>query len=204
MAIVEDDERALFASIELSPMATVITNPRLGDNPIVAVNRAFCTLTGYARDEVVGRNCRFLAGPDTEDSARAVLRDAITAARPALTEILNYRRDGTRFRNAVMISPMFGPTGELAYFLGSQMEVVEGAHPSSTLRRQRAQQLVSKLTLRQRQVLNQMVRGRRNKQIAPALGISEKTVKMHRAGLLAKLGVASSADAVRIAVEAEL
>jgi hypothetical protein len=49
-----------------------------------------------------------------------------------------------------------------------------------------------------------MARGRRNKQIAPALGISERTVKMHRAGLLAKLGVASSADAVRIAVEAEL
>src|SRR5437588_12093349 len=106
MAIVEDNERALFASIELSPMATVITNPRLGDNPIVAVNRAFCTLTGYARDEVVGRNCRFLAGQDTEDLARAVLREAITAARPALTEILNYRRDGTRFRNAVMISPV--------------------------------------------------------------------------------------------------
>jgi PAS domain S-box-containing protein len=204
MAIVEDNERALFASIELSPMATVITNPRLGDNPIVAVNRAFCTLTGYARDEAVGRNCRFLAGPDTEDLARAVLREAITAARPALTEMLNYRRDGTRFRNAVMISPVFGPTGELAYSLGSQMEVVEGAQPSSRLRRQRAQQLVSKLTLRQRQVLNQMVRGRRNKQIAPSLGISEKTVKMHRAALLAKLGVASSADAVRIAVEAEL
>jgi hypothetical protein len=153
---------------------------------------------------VVGRNCRFLAGPETEASARAGLREAIVAARPVLTEMLNYRRDGTRFRNAVMISPLFGPTGELAYFLGSQMEVVEGAQPSSTSRRQRAQQAVSKLTLRQRQVLKQMARGRRNKQIAPALGISERTVKMHRAGLLAKLGVASSADAVRIAVEAEL
>jgi PAS domain S-box-containing protein len=204
MADVEDNEKALFASIELSPMATVITNPRLRDNPIVAVNRAFCLLTGYPREEIVGRNCRFLAGPETEASARAVLRHAIAAARPALTEILNYRRDGTRFRNAVMISPLFSPTGELAYFLGSQMEVVEAAQPSSTLRRQRAQELVDKLTLRQRQVLNEMALGRRNKQIAPALGISEKTVKMHRAGLLAKLGVASSADAVRIAVEAEL
>ena len=204
MADVEDNEKALFASIELSPMATVITNPHLPDNPIVAVNHAFCALTGYPREEVVGRNCRFLAGPETEVSARAVLCEAIAAARPALTEILNYRRDSTRFRNAVMISPLFGPTGELAYLLGSQMEVVEGAQPSSTLRRQRAQQLVSKLTLRQRQVLNQMVRGRRNKQIAPALCISEKTVKIHRAGLLAKLGAASSADAVRIAVEAEL
>lgn len=204
MADVEDNEKALFASIELSPMATVITNPRLPDNPIVAVNSAFCALTGYPREEVVGKNCRFLAGPETDATARAVLREAIAAARPALTEILNYRRDGTRFRNAVMISPLFGPTGELAYFLGSQMEVDEGALPSWTLRRQRAQQLLSKLTARQRQVLNQMVRGRRNKQIAPALGISEKTVKMHRAGLLARLGVASSADAVRIAVEAEL
>jgi PAS domain S-box-containing protein len=204
MADVEDNEKALFGSIELSPIATVITNPRLPDNPIVAVNPAFCALTGYAREEVVGRNCRFLAGPETEASARAGLREAIAAARPVLTEMLNYRRDGTRFRNAVMISPLFGPTGELAYFLGSQMEVVEGAQPSSTSRRQRAQQAVSKLTLRQRQVLMQMARGRRNKQIAPALGISERTVKMHRAGLLAKLGVASSADAVRIAVEAEL
>jgi PAS domain S-box-containing protein len=204
MADVEDNEKALFGSIELSPMATVITNPRLPDNPIVAVNGAFCTLTGYLREEAVGKNCRFLAGPDTDASARAVLREAIAEARPALTEMLNYRRDGTRFRNAVMISPLFGPTGELAYFIGSQMEVVEGALAPSTLRRQRAQQHVNKLTLRQSQVLKQMLLGRRNKQIAAALGISEKTVKMHRAGLLTKLGVGSSADAVRIAVEAEL
>lgn len=188
----------LFASIELSPIATIVTNPRIADNPIVAANAAFCTLTGYARDEVLGRNCRFLGGADTEAAERAALKSAVAALRPVLVELTNYRRDGSPFRNAVMVAPMLDEAGDAAWFIGSQMDVSGRQTP----RQVEAARLVDGLTPRQRQVLTHMVAGYRNKQIAGLLGIGEKTVKMHRKGLIANLGVATTADAIRIAVEA--
>ncbi|HEY0026764.1 MAG TPA: LuxR C-terminal-related transcriptional regulator [Allosphingosinicella sp.] len=200
----DDFDRALFASIVHTPIATVITDPRLEDNPIVAANQAFRDLTLYKDEELLGRNCRLLAGPDTEPQQSRVLREAVAARRPALCEMSNYRKDGSVFRNAVMIAPVFGPEGNLVYFLGSQMEMPDAAGMAASVRRQRARGLVQGLTQRQRQVLGEMMLGYRNKQIAPHLGINEKTVKMHRAGLLVRLGVPTSADAIRIAVEAEL
>jgi PAS domain S-box-containing protein len=197
-------EEALFASIEASPIATVLTNPRLPDNPLVAVNDAFCTLTGYSGAEILGRNCRFLAGPETEPWQTESVREAIRSLRPSLTELLNYRRDGTPFRNALIVAPVFGGEGDLAWFVGSQVEVGPGAAGPLALRQQRAARLVHALSERQREVLRQMTMGHRNKQIAWRLSLSEKTVKMHRGLALQKLGVATSADAIRIAVEAGL
>jgi PAS domain S-box-containing protein len=191
----------LLASIDHSPIASVITAARLPDNPIVAVNRAFCELTGYDRDEIVGRNCRFLAGPETEPEAQAALRGAVAEGRPVLVELTNYRKDGSAFLNAVMIAPVVGDDGGISYFLGSQMDVGAGAG-ISTPRRQRAEELVRLLTPRQLQVLAHMIAGYRNKQIAGFLAIDEKTVKMHRASLLTRLQVGSSAEAIRIGVEA--
>jgi hypothetical protein len=191
----------LLASIDHSPIASVITAAQLPDNPIVAVNSAFCVLTGYERDEIVGRNCRFLAGPATEPEARALLRAAVAEGREALVELTNYRKDGSAFLNAVMIAPVIGEDGTVAYYLGSQMEVGAGVALSAS-RRQQAEQLVRKLTPRQHQVLEHMIAGYRNKQIAGFLAIDEKTVKMHRASLLTRLGVGSSAEAIRIGVEA--
>jgi PAS domain S-box-containing protein len=193
---------SLFASIVQSPIASVITDQRLPDYPIVAVNRAFCTLTGYSEEEIKGRNCRFLSGAGTDRTARLELRSAVQEGRPLLVELINYKKDGTPFRNAVMIAPVLGPGGEVDYFLGSQMDVTEGANLPSILRQQRAAERVRTLTPRQRQVLSEMIQGFRNKQIAARLGIDEKTVKMHRAALLEKLGAATSADAIRTGVEA--
>jgi len=197
-----DFEQALFASIEHSPIATIVTNPALPDNPIVAANCAFCALTGYSAAEVIGRNCRLLAGAGTEREAQALLRKAIAQGRPALAELLNYRKDGSPFRNAVMIAPILGSNGQVAYHLGSQMDVTSETELPMSLRSQRAAERVRRLTPRQRQVLEQMIQGLRNKQIAARLGIDEKTVKMHRAALLGKLGAATSADAIRTGVEA--
>lgn len=193
----------LLASIDHSPIASVITAARLPDNPIVAANRAFCELTGYGREEIVGRNCRFLAGPDTEPDPRSILRSAVEQGRAALVELTNYRKDGSAFLNAVMIAPVIGEDGGVAYFLGSQMDVGAGAALSAP-RRQQAEALARRLTPRQRQVLQHMISGFRNKQIAGFLAIDEKTVKMHRASLLTRLGVGSSAEAIRIGVEAGL
>ena len=198
------EEAALAASIRLSPIATVLSNPRLPDNPIVAANAAFCALTGYAEGEIVGRNCRFLAGPDTEPWLTDRIRAALRERRPSLTELLNYRKDGSPFRNAVLVAPLFGTDGEVAWFLGSQVEVDAGVGAAPALRRERAAQAVAALSPRQREVLKEMAAGQRNKQIAWRLGLSEKTVKMHRGLLLGKLDVATTADAIRLAVEAGL
>jgi PAS domain S-box-containing protein len=195
-------EGALFASIGLSPIATLVTNPRLPDNPIVCVNAAFCALTGYEESEILGRNCRFLQGTDTEPNQRTVLREAIANGRPTLTVLTNYHKDGRSFRNAVMVAPLFGADGSIEYFIGSQMDVTGTACPSQTQRITHASALVASLTPRQKQVLEHMSRGLRNKQIGELLGIEEKTVKMHRASLLKRLGATTSADAIRIAIEA--
>jgi PAS domain S-box-containing protein len=201
MPVAEDQ---LFDSIGLSPIATVISNPRHADNPLEAANPAFCSLTGYSESEIVGRNCRFLAGELTEPWLTDRIRQAIGSRRPVLVDILNYRRDGSPFRNAVLVSPLFDDEGDLAWFLGSQVALGPDSPALFDDRRARAVSLVKSLPNRRRQVLELMARGLLNKQIAWELKISEKTVKMHRALLLEQLGVVSSTDAVRIAVEAGL
>ncbi|WP_199100125.1 LuxR C-terminal-related transcriptional regulator [Dyella sp. ASV21] len=195
-------ERSLFASIELSPIATVVTNPHLPGHPIVCANAAFSQLTGYPKEEILGRNCRFLGGPDTEPDRRAVLRAAIAQGTPVLTVLRNYRKDGSMFHNAVMVAPIRAADGSIGYYLGSQMDVSGDPSPPPGTHAHYAATLVAALTPRQKQVLENMVAGHRNKQIAALLGIEEKTVKMHRASLLRRLGAATSADAIRIGLEA--
>jgi PAS domain S-box-containing protein len=197
----EHELETIRASIHQTPIATIVTDNRLHDNPIVEVNRAFEVLTGYRRDEIVGRNCRFLSGSGTEPEGRAALRSAVAQGRPTIVELLNYRKDGTPFRNAVMLAPVLDTEGAVVMFIGSQMEV-HRADSTSGSRRAEALELVSRITPRQRQILELMASGHRNKQIGGALGIGEKTVKMHRVRLLQALGVTNSAEAIRIAVEA--
>ena len=194
----------LIESLGDLPLAMVLSNPRRPDNPLEIVNPAFCDLTGYREPDIVGRNCRFLAGPATEAEATAQLRSAIGGLRPMLVDILNYRSNGQPFRNGVMVTPLFGDDGTLEWFLGSQVDL--GPQVSSGLdeRRKSAIDRVARLSTRQRQVLELMARGLLNKQIAWQLKISEKTVKMHRGLLLDRLGAASSAEAIRLAVEAGL
>lgn len=192
----------LSAMIDNSAVAAVISNPRLPDNPIVECNAAFEALTGYGRAEIIGRNCRFLAGPDTEPGLTAQIVAAVQERRPVLVEILNYKKDGTPFRNAVLVAPIFDDSGELEYFLGSQMEIRDASGDAAPQRRAAARQRIDALSTRQREVLIEMAAGKLNKQIAYGLGISERTVKMHRAAVVAALGVNSSTDAIRIAVEA--
>jgi PAS domain S-box-containing protein len=191
-------------SIRFSPIATVVSDPTKPDNPLIAVNEAFCALTGYAKDEVIGRNCRFLRGPDTENGQTEKLRSAVYAQHPALAELINYRKDGSPFRNAVMIAPLFDDDGNLELFVGSQIEVLPEEESIGLVRQQQAAQIVDRLSPRQREILQQMARGFRTKQIAYRLSLSEKTVQMHRMLMFKKLSTSNAADAVRIAVEAGL
>jgi len=155
-------------------------------------------LTGYGREEILGRNCRFLRGERTEPAQTEMLRNAIAAMQPVMVELINYRKDGTPFRNAVMVAPLFDEEGELAYFLGSQMAIDE----SGSSRHERAREQIERLTPRQAQILEALAKGRLNKQIAYELGLTERTIKMHRAAMLRALGVRTVAEAIRIAIEA--
>jgi PAS domain S-box-containing protein len=188
--------------IASSAVAAVVSNPRLPDNPIVACNDAFIALTGYSRDEIIGSNCRFLAGPETEPWLTESLRTGIKMQRPTMVEILNYKKDGTPFRNAVMVAPIFDANGELEYFLGSQVELEEDRARASDERRKNAHDRIEQLSPRQREILIEMAKGKLNKQIAYDLNLSERTIKMHRSAVLKSLGVRTTADAIRVAIEA--
>lgn len=194
----------LLESILGSPIASVISDPRLPDNPLVAVNDAFCALTGYDREEIIGRNCRFLAGPATEPWLTDRIREGTRAHRPVLVEILNYKKDGTPFRNAVLVAPLFDAEGDLEFFVGTQVELMDGDPAPDSNRRHEAVELVKQLSPRQREVLQQIAAGLRSKQISHRLNLSEKTVKMHRSLILSKLGTSNVADAIRVAVQAGL
>jgi PAS domain S-box-containing protein len=191
-------------AIRFSPIATVVSDPLQADNPLIAVNAAFSAMTGYSEEEVIGRNCRFLRGPDTENTQTEKLRDAVHAQRSALAELINYRKDGTAFRNAVMIAPLFDDNGKIELFVGSQIEVMPDEESIAVIRQQQAAEIVDRLSPRQREILQQMARGFRTKQIAYRLSLSEKTVQMHRMLMFRKLSTSNAADAVRIAVEAGL
>jgi len=113
------------AAVRATRMPMIITNPRLPDNPIVYTNGAFLRMTGYGRDEVVGRNCRFLQGHETDRGAVQLIREAVAANRDISIDLLNYRKDGTPFWNALYLSPVSNEGGEVLYFFASQLDVTD-------------------------------------------------------------------------------
>jgi len=121
------------AAVRATRMPMVITNPRLPDNPVVFANGAFCRLTGYVRDEIIGRNCRFLQGPDSDREAVARIREAVENAHAIEIDIRNHRKDGEAFWNRLLMAPVHDANGQLAYFFASQVDV--------TLERERLQGL---------------------------------------------------------------
>jgi PAS domain S-box-containing protein len=189
----------LIRSIKLTPIASIITDARANDNPIIAVNKQFELLTGYSEVELIGRNCRVLVGSDTERVQSAALSQAIAAETPHFVELINYRKDGSKFMNAVMVAPIFGTDGHAAYFVGSQMAI---GPQGSAAARDFAKERINDLTAQQRNVLRFMASGLRNRQIGEKLGLTEKTIKMHRSALVKRLGVASAVEALRLAIQA--
>jgi len=113
------------AAIRATRMPMLITDPNLPDNPVVFANKAFLKLTGYTRDEIIGKNCRFLQGAKTDPDDIAKIRDAIQNEEDIAIDLLNYRKDGTSFWNALFMSPVIDESGKLLYFFASQVDVTE-------------------------------------------------------------------------------
>lgn len=122
---------AINAEFPLMPIANaiaegvVITDPSQPDNPIIYCNPAFAQITGYQLTEIIGRNCRFLQGAETDPAALAEIRVAIAQKREIKTTLLNYRKNGQPFWNELKISPIFADNGELIYFVGIQSDITE-------------------------------------------------------------------------------
>ncbi|PTW43514.1 PAS domain S-box-containing protein [Sphingomonas faeni] len=119
----------------ITPM--VVSDPTLPDNPLVYVNRAFEALTGFSAVEVVGRNCRFMQGPLTDQADVRRMKDAIARREPIDIDLLNHRRDGTPFWNRLMVAPVHDATGSLRYFVASQLDVTLERHGLLQLERDR-------------------------------------------------------------------
>ena len=123
-ALPDRRELALVA-VERTRMPMVVSDPRQPDDPIVLANGAFLELTGYSAGEVIGRNCRFLQGPETSASDIDLIRRGLRqeGSQGVEVELLNYRKDGSTFWNELAISPVHADDGELLYYFASQKDV---------------------------------------------------------------------------------
>jgi PAS domain S-box-containing protein len=113
----------LSAAVLAAPTGIVVCDPNLPDCPVIYANPAFYRITGYSEEEVIGRNCRFLQGPGTNPRHIKALREAIENGKAINVEIVNHRKDGSRFVNELHLSPIFGEDGEVRYIFGIQHDV---------------------------------------------------------------------------------
>jgi PAS domain S-box-containing protein len=115
-----DVTKAELLTEEEREQSVVITNPALADNPMIFVSDEFEVQTGYAPEEALGRNCRFLQGPDTDREAVQAIREAIETESPITVDILNYKKDGTKFWNRLRIRPLYDEDGKVMFYAGAQ------------------------------------------------------------------------------------
>lgn len=135
----EPSARNIVRAVDNAPVGITLSDPSLPDNPLVYANEGYTELTGYDMAYVLGRNCRFLQGPDTEEQPVAEMAKAIDNEEPVTVELLNYREDGTPFWNRVTIAPLYDGD-ELVHYVGFQEDVTERKE-AEALAKQRADAL---------------------------------------------------------------
>ncbi|MYL58613.1 PAS domain-containing protein, partial [Virgibacillus halodenitrificans] len=110
-------------ALNFTKVGLVITDPAQKDNPIIFVNEGFLNMTGYSKEEIVGNNCRFLQGVDTDTESVQKVRDAIKNEQSITIQLYNYKKDGTGFWNELSIDPMWLEEEQELYFVGVQKDV---------------------------------------------------------------------------------
>lgn len=128
-------DRALASTAE----GITISDPSLPDNPLIYVNSGFEQMTGYTSTEVLGKNCRFLQGPQTDKDAADEIRRAIRQDRPCVVEILNYRKNGSPFWNRLSITPVKDEQGKTTHFIGVQSDITRTKDAEEALRKAKEQ-----------------------------------------------------------------
>lgn len=118
----ENRLRTSDLALKAISQGVIITGP---DQNIIWMNDAFLAITGHAKEEIMGRNCRFIQGPDTDPETLKALRLALTQGSEFSAEIINYRKDGSSFWNDLTISPTFDDQGQLTHFVGVTRDITE-------------------------------------------------------------------------------
>ncbi|XP_076918334.1 phototropin-1-like [Bidens hawaiensis] len=119
----------LATTLERIEKNFVITDPRLPDNPIIFASDSFLELTEYSREEILGRNCRFLQGPETDPSTVKKIREAIDNQTEVTVQLINYTKSGKKFWNLFHLQPMRDQKGEVQYFIGVQLDGSQHVEP---------------------------------------------------------------------------
>ena len=120
--LMEPDFRLIEALIH-SQQNFVLSDPSLPDNPIVYCSEGFCKLTGYKRQHILGRNCRFLQGPGTDQGAVDIIRKGVVEGCDISVCLLNYKADGSPFWNQFFVAALKDSAGEIINYVGVQCEV---------------------------------------------------------------------------------
>ena len=136
-------------AMDEAPVGITVADPHEPDEPLIYVNDAFERLTGYDTYEILGRNCRFLQGEETDPETVDRIRQAVDNRRPISVEILNYRKNGEPFWNQLNVAPVTNDDGELTHFLGFQTDITERKEVELRSRRQ-AEQLRADRRARER------------------------------------------------------
>ena len=115
--------RSFVSVAEMFPACIVLSDMAMAGNPMFFVNREFCNVTGYSKDETHGRNCRFLQGPKTEPEAVAYIQDTLRRGVDCHVKITNYRKDGEQFQNLLSMRPVHDSNGVYRFCIGVQFAV---------------------------------------------------------------------------------
>lgn len=126
--------QVLSAILDECVNGVTLADPDLEDAPIVYANKAFEKLTGYAQEEIIGYNCRFLQGDDREQEARFAIADAVRDHRAVEVTLRNYKKDGTLFHNRLKIVPLFDKKQRVIYYLGVQYDITQKVNAEHEIR----------------------------------------------------------------------
>lgn len=183
--------------LESVQSAIILTDAIDPEFPIIYANPAFESLTGFAPDEVMGANCRFLQHGDTDQPALDTIRQGVKDRQSVRGLLRNYRKDGQMFYNDVFISPVLGADGKVTHLFGCQNSVSD---PAKIELLDMAQTGFARLTRREREIFHLMVSGHSNKSIASSLFISARTAEKHRLAVLGKFEASDLTILVRYAI----